>query len=569
VWNGASCAVETWTDYCPATVANGGSALHVNQTRQYNNSSPVNYRSKSPAAACCSATNSLSPCIKSGSVSGACTVDIGASSCAGPGPYVSWTSANLTSPQLWVISVNPVGIWGNYSNNITDSGTPPWINGGGVLFELRDGATVIDSEVIGSCAAGSAWDPAQYMCVAFPATGSISATACTIDIGASSCNTSVSWSTANLTAAATSVTYPTNQTLSSLTSSAGISNNINGVSVRSYYLYHAGTLLSQVNVTPSCAVGSTWGGSSCVINPCVNGANNPPTCTTFTACANGANNPPTCNICNAPQILSGGTCIDPTIGNISASACYIIAGESTCNSSVTWSTANAASPNVQLLAANGSDTVISTAVSSPGLGLSSTLSFGTNTFNLKNGSTVLDTDTASATCAPLSTWNGSLCISTQPAKISLLLAQPGQISCPGGSDGITLKLAMSNTVGRVCKIAASPINTTFNAEEKGIQMTAINGQLSTSKYKSSNSEGSNKSLLELMADRNATGFSAGTIVMSSNTKLSSGKRLFNYSTRFKLECDSAAEPLATQYRVTNSTYSSKSVDVLSTCVGQD
>jgi hypothetical protein len=128
---------------------------------------------------------------------------------------------------------------------------------------------------------------------------------------------------------------------------------------------------------------------------------------------------------------------------------------------------------------------------------------------------------------------------------------------------------MSNTVGRVCKIAASPINTTFNAEEKGIQMTAINGQLSTSKYKSSNSEGSNKSLLELMADRNATGFSAGTIVMSSNTKLSSGKRLFNYSTRFKLECDSAAEPLATQYRVTNSTYSSKSLDVLSTCIGQD
>jgi hypothetical protein len=71
VWNGSSCAVETWTDYCPATVANGGSALHVNQTWQYNNSSPVNYRSKSPAAACCSVTGGLSECVAP--VAGVCS----------------------------------------------------------------------------------------------------------------------------------------------------------------------------------------------------------------------------------------------------------------------------------------------------------------------------------------------------------------------------------------------------------------------------------------------------------------------------------------------------------------
>ena len=77
-----------------------------------------------------------------------------------------------------------------------------------------------------------------------------------------------------------------------------------------------------------------------------------------------------------------------------------------------------------------------------------------------------------------------------------------------------------------------------------------------------------KSLQELIDDRNLTGTSGGSIVLSAN-KFTDGKRLFNYSTRFKLECDSATIPVANRYITTNPTYSTKSVDMISTCVGQD
>lgn len=157
------------------------------------------------------------------------------------------------------------------------------------------------------------------------------------------------------------------------------------------------------------------------------------------------------------------------------------------------------------------------------------------------------------------------------AKITALLAQPTQIACPGGNDSATLKFMMSNTVGKTCRIIATKITTTSNTETesyKDNQMTALNSssQLNSSKYKSANSDNSNKSLEQVIDDRNGSGVSGGQIVLSA-AKFTSGKRLFNYSTRFTLECDSkTATP---QYAPGNVTYSKKTVDMLSACVGQD
>lgn len=156
--------------------------------------------------------------------------------------------------------------------------------------------------------------------------------------------------------------------------------------------------------------------------------------------------------------------------------------------------------------------------------------------------------------------------SKTPAKITAFLAQPNQIACPGGNDSATLKFMMSNTVGKVCRIIPTAISSLNNAPQKNVQMTALDTLLRSSIYKSSNSEGQ-KSLADVIADPNGNGVSAGQIVLSSVSKLSTDKRLFTYSTKFKLECDSK---LATpQYAPTNITYSTKSVEMLSACVGQD
>jgi hypothetical protein len=158
--------------------------------------------------------------------------------------------------------------------------------------------------------------------------------------------------------------------------------------------------------------------------------------------------------------------------------------------------------------------------------------------------------------------------SRTPVKISAFLAQPAQIACPGGNDGLTLKFTMSNSIGKTCRITSSAMNATPNATEKDEQINAINLQLGLPKYFSSNSGGdSNKSLEGVVDDRNGSGISGGQILLYSANKFSSGKRLFNYSTRFKLECDS--KTATTQYSTSNITYSSKILDVPSSCTGQD
>jgi hypothetical protein len=176
----------------------------------------------------------------------------------------------------------------------------------------------------------------------------------------------------------------------------------------------------------------------------------------------------------------------------------------------------------------------------------------------------LDCDTASAVVAfsmPTRT----------PVKISTFAVQPNQIACPGGNDSANLKFTMSNTVGKVCRINSAPISNTLNRDEKAIQMSALGLQLGGTQYKSTNSEsaGYSKSFASVMADRNSSGVSAGQLIMSSPTVLSSGKRLLNYSTRFTVECDSVTAPGGSYSNPSAVTYSKKSVDMLSACVGQD
>ncbi len=90
-------------------------------------------------------------------------------------------------------------------------------------------------------------------------------------------------------------------------------------------------------------------------------------------------------------------------GTLSAPSCTIPAGSSSCVSSVSWSTSGGVtSPSVYQ---NG--TSFSTAPSS--LGTNRTINYGANTFELKDGGTVLATQIATASCPPTAPWNSTIC----------------------------------------------------------------------------------------------------------------------------------------------------------------
>ncbi len=157
-------------------------------------------------------------------------------------------------------------------------------------------------------------------------------------------------------------------------------------------------------------------------------------------------------------------------------------------------------------------------------------------------------------------------VSKTPVIISAFLISPDQITCPGGDSAATLKWVMSNTVGKVCRINASAINSTsVDLADKATQMTELNTQLASSKY----GPNRNQTLGSVMSTVNQYGVSSGQIILEKVARFPNGKRLFNYSTRFKMECDNANAAGGSYSNPTASTYSTKSVNTVSTCVGQN
>lgn len=121
----------------------------------------------------------------------------------------------------------------------------------------------------------------SFTVVANMITGSLTASPnpCIIASGASSCSTTLSWSTTNPvgTSAVTSETdstgasYPNNNidTSNSGSKSVNIPYLVLGSHQgRNFYLYNNGQLLGQVNVTAECASGNNWDGSKCVKSGC-------------------------------------------------------------------------------------------------------------------------------------------------------------------------------------------------------------------------------------------------------------------------------------------------------------
>jgi hypothetical protein len=126
---------------------------------------------------------------------------------------------------------------------------------------------------------------------------------------------------------------------------------------------------------------------------------------------------------------------------ISATNCTIGSGASTCNSSVTWSFSNTASPNVKQ-----AGTQFSPPLSSPQV---RPVSVVATTFTANDGVTQLNSAAASGLCIGGTSWNGTSCV--PPAPTGTLT--PSSLSCiiPIGASTctITMTWVSANTLGTV------------------------------------------------------------------------------------------------------------------------
>ena len=186
---------------------------------------------------------------------------------------------------------------------------------------------------------------------------------CTVASGANSCTNTLTWNTTNPvgTSAVTSPTgtpSPANGNSGSRSFTAPY--NVSGVN---FFLYNNGTKLAQATVTTACVAGTAWNGSRCTANP------------------------------------TGTLTLSPT-------SCVIASGASTCTVKASWNTSN--TTVLDLMDGNVGGGSLSKLKNSPSGGLTVWVSYPQTVFNLVDA--LLDTETATATCAEGSFWNGSSCV---------------------------------------------------------------------------------------------------------------------------------------------------------------
>lgn len=134
--------------------------------------------------------------------------------------------------------------------------------GSEVIGGLTVGSYVYD---ITCSKAGSQNASASALVVVSEASGTLAANDCTIASGGSTCSSSVTWTTSNLSANPTSITRNTG-TPASFTPSplAGGSQPVTlDYGTTTFYLYHNSALLAQDGGTASCTSGTSWDGNSC------------------------------------------------------------------------------------------------------------------------------------------------------------------------------------------------------------------------------------------------------------------------------------------------------------------
>jgi hypothetical protein len=201
--------------------------------------------------------------------------------------------------------------------------------------------------------------------------GNINASSCTIAGGFSTCNSSVSWDTSDLTSGDTEVTR-NNPPISVSESESGNINNLVNYGASTFFLYHningTPTILDSANINATCAAGSKWNGNTCQITASPSG--------TLTPASN---------------------------------SCIIAEGSSSCDINFIWNTLN---PNPVATSAVTSEypepnTIVATGNSGS---QSVSIPIGYRNLYLYHNALELAKSTVTSSCASGTAWDGAECV---------------------------------------------------------------------------------------------------------------------------------------------------------------
>lgn len=170
---------------------------------------------------------------------------------------LSWSATN--NPTSCTASANP------FNSNWNGSKAIP--SGSQTISGLAVGTYTFSIYCTNTNGNSSIKNVAITVSAAASMSGSLTASNCTIASGASSCNSTLNWTTAN-PVAVSSITTPTNITVA--TGNSGSTSYPVSGGTRTFYLYNNGILLDQKTATASCTAGTTWDGTKCApISGCV------------------------------------------------------------------------------------------------------------------------------------------------------------------------------------------------------------------------------------------------------------------------------------------------------------
>lgn len=282
-----------------------------------------------------------------------CIIPNGQSSCI---TDVTWTTFNMSAPRVTnasdvTMSISPTGngvqFPAYYGNN---------------TFALKNGLFTHDSVVVNAaCDPSAIWN--GVMCVATNGAPSINSASCFIAAGASTCEVNVSWSVTNPTGAVT-VTRPYAGDSVFASGNSGTQPATFPYGTYSLDLRDSGTALTSGTFSAICVNGSSWNGSVC-----------------------------------APLSSS-------VTGTMNSSSCVILAGNSSCQLNVVWSTVNA-TPPVTITRPYDSDSQFATGAS--GNQPATFIGEGTWNLNLRSAGNILASGTYTTACEIGAVWNGSVC----------------------------------------------------------------------------------------------------------------------------------------------------------------
>ncbi|OGJ03244.1 hypothetical protein A3F97_01205 [Candidatus Nomurabacteria bacterium RIFCSPLOWO2_12_FULL_41_10] len=442
-WNGSVCALNAFT--VTATAGSGGTISPASRSVNYGSITTFTVTPNTGNYYIYSVTGcsgSLSGNIyTTGTITSACTVSatfmFGTLTPASPSCTISSGNSSCNVNLTWS-TTNPIGTSAITATGMTsvngNSGsqafTVPYA--GRTFYLYNDAKLLAQSSATSSCASGTAWTgsscapvipggwsawgpcsvtacgstgtqtrtctnpvpsnggadcsgPYSQACsTAACPSGTLSATSCAIPGNASNCNSSVTWTTANLTSGTTAVTRnnpnntPVAPPISPTTSGTNVSNTVK-YGASTFFLYHningVPTVLASSNINASCASGSIWNGSKCKIGG-VSGTLTP-----------------------------------------ASSSCDIAQGQSDCSINFSWDTLNPHPGSTSAVTRNPNNTVVGTGNS--GANVPFVIKYNTETFFLYNFAVELARSTVTSRCVSGTAWDGIKCVAigicTDPA----------------------------------------------------------------------------------------------------------------------------------------------------------